>query len=166
MKDKKYKIVSVGNIIFFVISFLLLFNAYTTYFDGAGEADAQSTFLKPLLIAIVGLILLALDILSIVMKHKMNKTHDFLRTRGQRVSAGNVTTETYEYEADQTTSWRIRAEWLDPKDNTVYSYFSDKLFFDPKPYLQETIEVFIDPKNPKIYEMDLSKLPTGKGEIV
>ena len=61
-----------------------------------------------------------------------------------------------------TYPWRISAQWRDPKTNQLYVFRSERIWFDPRPYLQgETVDVRINADNPRQYEVDLSFLPTS-----
>jgi hypothetical protein len=56
--------------------------------------------------------------------------------------------------------WRIVSRWLDPAKNALYLYHSENLWFDPTPFIKSKhVTVFIDPRNPKRYSMDISFLP-------
>jgi hypothetical protein len=56
--------------------------------------------------------------------------------------------------------WRIVSRWLDPGRNALYLYHSENLWFDPTPFIRSKhVTVFIDPRNPKRYSMDVSFLP-------
>lgn len=54
----------------------------------------------------------------------------------------------------------ILCQWHDPVGNKVYTFQSDSIWFDPTPYLPgKTLQVMIDPRNPKSYHLDTSFLP-------
>ncbi len=64
--------------------------------------------------------------------------------------------------------YRISAHWMDPATKQDYNFKSDNLWSDPTAHIQshvqshvqsKTIEVMLDPKNPKRYWMNLSFLP-------
>ena len=56
--------------------------------------------------------------------------------------------------------YRISAHWMDPATRQDYNFKSDNLWSDPAAHIQsKTIEVMLDPKNPKRYWMNLSFLP-------
>lgn len=58
--------------------------------------------------------------------------------------------------------WVIQAQWLDATTNTMYTFESDNIWYDPTNYIGENakkLRVLIDPDNPKAYWMDTSFLP-------
>jgi hypothetical protein len=56
--------------------------------------------------------------------------------------------------------WRIVSRRLDSGTNALYLYHSQNLWFDPTPFIKSKhVTVFIDPRNPKRYSMDVSFLP-------
>jgi Protein of unknown function (DUF3592) len=57
--------------------------------------------------------------------------------------------------------FHILCTWLDPGTNTIYSFKSENLWFDPSPYIQQKkLTVLIDPQNPaKKNYVDISFLP-------
>jgi hypothetical protein len=56
--------------------------------------------------------------------------------------------------------YRVVTQWLDPATNEVHLFESERLWFDPSPYLTgPTIPVLIERGNPKRYWVDLSFLP-------
>lgn len=59
------------------------------------------------------------------------------------------------------TRFRIRAQWLSPRDHTVHVFDSADLDFDPTPYIpaNRPIAVRIDPDDPGNHAMDIGFLP-------
>lgn len=56
--------------------------------------------------------------------------------------------------------YRIVAQWLNPQTNKLHVFRSANLWFDPGPYISESlVTVMIDPTNPKRYSMDTRFLP-------
>ncbi len=54
----------------------------------------------------------------------------------------------------------ITAQWHNPADNRLYIFTSDSIWFDPAEYINDdTVQVYIDAKNPKRHHMDVSFLP-------
>jgi hypothetical protein len=64
------------------------------------------------------------------------------------------------FKVNGRSPWRIVSRWLDPGRNALYLYHSENLWFDPTPFIKSKhVTVFIDPRNPKRYSMDVSFLP-------
>lgn len=56
--------------------------------------------------------------------------------------------------------FQIISHYTDTSTNKLYIFKSDNLWFDPSDYIKtKTIPVLVDPKNYKIYHMDISFLP-------
>ena len=56
--------------------------------------------------------------------------------------------------------WVIHSQWNDTRENKVYTFKSENLWFDPENYIQDPqITVLIDRQNKKRYYMDVSFLP-------
>lgn len=82
-----------------------------------------------------------------------------IRRHGKRIAA-TVTKIDMEYVLSvrgYTTSFFVHAEWEDPETHTVYHFKSDAggayLPFNHPP--GSTIDVLIDPRNPRRYEVQL-----------
>jgi len=56
--------------------------------------------------------------------------------------------------------FQIVSHYTDTATNKLYIFKSDNLWFDPSDYIEnKTISVLVDPRNYKIYHMDISFLP-------
>ena len=54
--------------------------------------------------------------------------------------------------------YTIEAEW--EQDQLLYQFSSESIWYDPSIHIKgKSIDVLIDPKNPKIYWMDTTFLP-------
>lgn len=57
--------------------------------------------------------------------------------------------------------YQIIADYHDTLNNRLIRYKSGYIFFDPTPYInREFVTVYVDKKNPKIYYLDISFLPS------
>lgn len=57
--------------------------------------------------------------------------------------------------------YRILCHWLDIKTNSLYVFYSDNIWYDPTPYIEQTtFTVLVMPDNYSTYSMDISSLPT------
>jgi hypothetical protein len=66
------------------------------------------------------------------------------------------------FKVNGRSPWVIQAQWLDKTTNTVYTFESDSIWYDPTDYLEtygKKVRVLIDPANPKAHWMDTSFLP-------
>lgn len=56
--------------------------------------------------------------------------------------------------------WVIHSQWSDSRENKVYTFKSDNLWFNPESFIQDQqITVLIDRENKKRYHLDTSFLP-------
>lgn len=57
--------------------------------------------------------------------------------------------------------YTINCRWVDNYSNTECSFISKEIWFDPAQYIagRNHLDVYIDPKNPKRYYMDITFLP-------
>lgn len=57
--------------------------------------------------------------------------------------------------------WRIVSQWQHPETGEIHLFESDNLWFDPSDHISsDTVPVLIDERDPGIYWMDTSFLPT------
>ena len=56
--------------------------------------------------------------------------------------------------------YRIECQWLDPARNEMHIFHSANIWFDPTNYIPgKTIEVLVDPDNPRRYAVETAFLP-------
>jgi hypothetical protein len=55
--------------------------------------------------------------------------------------------------------WRILVRWRDPATGKEYVFRSQRLWDDPTPALRDRFTVFVDPRNPARYHVDVAFLP-------
>lgn len=117
--------------------------------------------MAPLLFSIFGgVVMIAVIImLSIVVRKAKHKK--LLAAYGEVISANSV--ESYLDSSESMNGqnpYRIRAQWQNPRDGKIYTFSSEAIWFDPAQYLvNKTINVRIDPRDPRIYQMDTGFLP-------
>jgi hypothetical protein len=59
--------------------------------------------------------------------------------------------------------WRLTAQWQDGT-GVVHTFESDMLFWDPSDHVKrDTVDVWIDPNDPRRYHLDLAFLPRHAG---
>lgn len=63
-------------------------------------------------------------------------------------------------EVNGRNPFRIVCQWLDPQTNQVHLFYSENLWYNPEPYINQTIfKVLVQPSNFKIHYIDTSFLP-------
>ncbi len=86
---------------------------------------------------------------------------DFLKRSGRRIQAKvNGAELNTSYKVNGKSPYQISCQWLNPENNQVHVFKSDNIWFDPTPYLKrESVDVLIDPRDPKRHLVDISFLP-------
>ncbi len=84
-----------------------------------------------------------------------------LRLHGRRVQARF---QAVERNASVTVNgvqpWRIVCQWQDPRTGLLHVFRSRNLWFDPTSYVRaQELTVFVDPRNPRRYVVDVEFLP-------
>ncbi len=84
-----------------------------------------------------------------------------LRASGNRVQGKLVAVE---YDTSLTVNgrspWVLSVQWLNPATGEVHVFHSDRMWFDPSPYLSgEVVDGLIDPCNPRRHWVDTTFLP-------
>ena len=84
-----------------------------------------------------------------------------LRLRGRRVLARFQSVErNTSFEVNGVHPWRIVCQWQDPTTGVLHLFQSANLWSDPTPHVHvQEIAVFVDPRNPRRYAMDVGFLP-------
>lgn len=91
-----------------------------------------------------------------------NRKREYLQVHGRIVNAKIQTVGLNEsLEVNGRNPFMIVAQWHDTATNKVYVFESDNIWFDPADYIKEdTIQVYIQPDNPKRYWVDIGFLPS------
>ncbi|AWK06744.1 DUF3592 domain-containing protein [Flavobacterium crocinum] len=121
-------------------------------------------WLVPLILGILGTIFFLIGSLAFLFGYLKNKKKQNLRETGKPVSAKFTGVELNTgYSSNGRHPFQIYSQWQDPKNNELYVFKSDNIWFDPTDFIKtDAMRVFIDPENPSKYTMDLSFLPTLK----
>lgn len=84
----------------------------------------------------------------------------WLATNGLRVQARYEGVVSGNMKTHGRNSYRLRCQWQHPITHKVYIFNSERIWFDPAPYVKrDTVEVLVDMDNPKRYQVDISFLP-------
>jgi hypothetical protein len=63
------------------------------------------------------------------------------------------------YRVNGKNPYRIKAQWLNPRTNSIYTFYSDNLWYDPSSFLSDSIRVKLDINNPLTYYVILDNIP-------
>jgi len=114
----------------------------------------------PLLLAGMGLVFALLGggmLFAPLFKRRTNK---WLEQNGMRVQARFEGVEPGNMQVAGRDSYRLRCQWQHPVTQLVYTFLSDRVWYDPTPYIKrDTLDVVVNADNPKKYRVDISFLP-------
>ncbi len=113
-----------------------------------------------------GLIFLLISGINLFFKIKKDKLNVQLDMVGRVIVTDNVTVEELQSDKYRTFAYIIKSQWLNPVDGKVYVFRSEPIEYDPRKFLPQTMDVKILPDNPKLYRMDISKIPTFGNDTV
>jgi hypothetical protein len=132
-------------------------------------ADPQSARIKSffqlwfgfLIVCFMGLVFAAIGLSMIFVRARGRKRSEWLHRHGQRMKTSFKGVElNTSVRVNGRSPYHIISQSSDPASNTVRVFESENIWFDPSEYIKgETIDVLVDPKNPKKYVMDISFLP-------
>ena len=122
------------------------------------------TFANRWLLALVfggmGSVFLFFGAYPFYVERKRRHTSVYLESHGTTVTVTSPRVEKGTWSVNNRQSFIIRADWLNPAANKMYTITSDAIWYDPEPYLKrKTLQARVDPLNPKRHELDLSFLP-------
>jgi len=114
-----------------------------------------------LIMFFLGLVFGAIGFGMIIVRSRGKKRAQWLHRHGRRMPTSVTGVELNDsLRVNGRSPYRIVSQSPDPATNTVRVYQSENIWFDPSEYIKgETIDVLVDPANPKRYVMDTSFLP-------
>jgi hypothetical protein len=132
-------------------------------------ADPQSARIKSffhlwfgfLIVFALGLVFAAIGLTMIFVRARGRKRSAWLHRHGRRVKTAYKGVELNQsLRVNGRSPYQIISQSPDPASNTVRVFESENIWFDPSEYIKtETIDVLVDPNDPKKYVMDISFLP-------
>ena len=120
-----------------------------------------SLWFVPILFGSMGVVFSSIGWIPFAWQRRVRRRDDWLRANGQRIFADFECVELNTgVRINGQCPWRIVCQWLDPASNQVHVYRSHNLWYDPARYITgKTMEVMVDPANPKRYVVETSFLP-------
>jgi hypothetical protein len=135
-------------------------------FDPGNPADVRiRSFLDlwfgPTLLGGLGSIFGAIGAGMLLVRWASGRRAAELRLRGRRVLAKLQSIErNTSLAVNGAHPWRIVCQWIDPATGMLHLFKSENLWFDPTPHVHAgELTVFVDPRNPRRYVVDVSFLP-------
>jgi hypothetical protein len=130
--------------------------------DNAGIDTFFEQFFMPTLFSGLGLIFASVGGIPLYFQMKRKRFAEWVKANGQAIQADFTGAQLNgSLEINGQNPYRIFAQWKNPSTNQVHVFRSDNLWFDPTPYMPgvRTINVLIDPRNPKRHWVDTTFLP-------
>jgi len=120
-----------------------------------------SLWLLPLIFGGMGVVFGSVGFIPFVWQRRVQRRDDWLRANGRRIFADFDRVEVNTLvRVNGQCPWRIVCQSLDPMTNQVRVYRSHNLWYDPARYITgKTMEVIVDPDNPRRYVVETSFLP-------
>ncbi|WP_070884750.1 DUF3592 domain-containing protein [Pseudomonas sp. D1-3] len=121
----------------------------------------EQNWIGSLIVGGIGAVFLAIGLLFVLPPLLAKRRAAELLVTGTAVQAELVDVELNgSLSINGRNPYRIVAQWLNPQTNKLHVFRSANLWFDPGPYISESlVTVMIDPNNPKRYSMDTRFLP-------
>jgi hypothetical protein len=138
----------------------------TVLYDPSNPHNAQLSGFMDLWFGFLVLVGLGLAFASVGLgmigvREYRRKKNEWLRRHGRRLKTVFKGVELNSaLSVNGRSPYQIVTQSTDDTSNTVRVYQSENIWFDPRDYIKnETIDVLVDPGNPKRYVMDISFLP-------
>lgn len=114
-----------------------------------------------LIVFFLGLVFATIGLGMIFVRRRGSRQAEWLRQHGRRVRTSFAGVELNQsLRVNGRSPYQIVSQSADPASNSVRVFQSENIWFDPSEYIKgETIDVLVDPNDPKKYLMDISFLP-------
>lgn len=112
----------------------------------------------PMITFFIGIFFFITSVFTVYHELKERKGQKLLDQYGTKIIANQLVVEQEESRGKRRTyvDYYIKAQWLNPKNNKVYYFYSDYLDYNPKDKLPKDIEVTVLPDDLTVYRMDIS----------
>jgi hypothetical protein len=110
---------------------------------------------------VLGLIFAAIGLTMILLRVRGRQRTEWLSRHGRRIQTVFQGVElNRSLHVNGRSPYQIISQSSDPASNTVRVFQSENIWFNPSDYVEgQTIDVLVDPNDPKKYVMDISFLP-------
>jgi len=114
-----------------------------------------------LIVFFLGLVFAVIGLGMIFVRARGRRQAEWLHQHGRRVKTSYTGVElNSSVQVNGRSPYHILSQSPDPASSTVRVFESENIWFDPSEYIKgDTIDVLVDPNNPKKYVMDTSFLP-------
>ncbi len=152
--------ITVGNRPLYPLGEITILTVDPKYPNNFVEEDLFSRWGWPVITGVFSLLLCLLSGSGIVNFYKKDKKKVWLACNGTSISAKVIEVELYPVNHQNSSrSYRITAQWLNPKTRKMHTFYSEDFWYDPSSCVNSEIEVRIDRNNPTLYEMVVPKIP-------
>ncbi|PSL43896.1 uncharacterized protein DUF3592 [Chitinophaga niastensis] len=136
------------------------------YYDKTNPDNVQlggaDEYAGPFAVAAMGLAFILFVGVFFIISARKSASEQWLKQNGKAVAADFVKVVVNDFEGREI-NYFILGSWQDNTTNKLHFYNSELVRFDPTPFINDKkIDVYIDPKNPEKYYMDISFLPESK----
>lgn len=123
------------------------------------DSFTQNWFVS-LVLGSFGLVFLLGSLVFVLPEALARRRRSRLEKRGQAVQARLVEVRRNPLATlNNVPAWQLVCQWQNPASGAVHLFYSEDLWFDPQPFVQhESLQVRIDPANPRRYSVDTSFL--------
>lgn len=121
-----------------------------------------SLWLASMVLVILGVVFTAPGVGLMIWKSAADKKSAWLRQNGRRIQADITGVElNTSLTVNGVNPYRITCQWLDPARNEMHVFHSSNIWYDPATFVEgkKTLEVMVDPNNPRRYSVETSFLP-------
>ena len=116
----------------------------------------------PLMVSVFALVFNGIWLGFAIYEIRKRRMHAWLEQHGMPVQAKlNGVRRNTSLKVNGRSPWVLEAQWQHPITQTVHSFTSENLWFDPSEYLQELkqVDVRVDADDPRRHRIDIAFLP-------
>ena len=118
-------------------------------------------WLLPTILCGLGIFFCSFGVVAAIWKALGARKNAWLRQNGRRIQAELTQVElNTSLRVNGASPYRLVCQWLDPATNQMHVFRSANIWFDPTNYVPSTtLDVLLDPENPRRYLVETSFLP-------
>ena len=110
----------------------------------------------------IGFVFSLFGLIPLIIRKKREALNAFLATNGRKIQAKNEgVSKNTSLTVNGRNPYLINAQYFDAVSNTIYTFESENIWFDPTDFIinKEFFDIIVDPNNFKKYNFDVSFLP-------
>lgn len=123
------------------------------------ESAYYKNYLLSGIFAGIGLLFLLIGLVFLTVFARSKKRIQRILTDGRPLDAPVIRVEqNTRYRVNGASPYRVFCQYTDPVSGVQHLFHSDNLWFDPRPYLGDSLRVYIDGENYRRYAVDTAPL--------